>query len=61
MTYKAYMVPNPATPGMIVDIDPELCTGCNTCVEACHTDLFMPNPEEGKPPIVLYPDECWFD
>ena len=20
----------------------------------------MPNPEKGKPPIVIYPDECWF-
>jgi len=20
----------------------------------------MPNPEKGKPPIVTYPDECWW-
>jgi NAD-dependent dihydropyrimidine dehydrogenase PreA subunit len=24
------------------------------------TDVMVPDPEEGKPPIVLYPDECWF-
>jgi ferredoxin len=20
----------------------------------------VPNPEKGKPPIAIYPDECWF-
>jgi ferredoxin len=20
----------------------------------------VPNPEQGNPPVVLYPDECWF-
>ena len=61
MENKAYMVPNPTTLCQAIIIDPELCTGCNTCVEVCHTDLFIPNPEKGKPPVVLYPDECWFD
>ena len=23
--------------------------------------LIIPNPEQGKPPILLYPDECWYD
>jgi NAD-dependent dihydropyrimidine dehydrogenase PreA subunit len=23
-------------------------------------DVFAPNPEKGKPPLVLYPEECWF-
>jgi len=41
-------------------LDAELCTGCLDCVEACRTDVLIPNPEKGKPPIVLYPDECWF-
>ena len=61
MENKAYMVPNLTTLCQAIIIDPELCTGCNTCVEVCHTDLFIPNPEKGKPPVVLYPDECWFD
>jgi NAD-dependent dihydropyrimidine dehydrogenase PreA subunit len=38
----------------------ELCTGCNTCVEVCSMDVFVPNPEKGKPPIIMFPHECWF-
>jgi NAD-dependent dihydropyrimidine dehydrogenase PreA subunit len=60
MESKAYLVPNPMTPCRAIVIDPGLCTGCNQCVEVCRTDVLVPNPENGKPPIVLYPDECWF-
>lgn len=60
MDNKAYMVANPLTPNNPVEIDPELCNGCNTCIDVCRTDVLVPNPEKGKPPIVLYPDECWF-
>ena len=38
----------------------DVCTGCNTCVEVCMCDTLSPNPEKGKPPIVKYPEECWF-
>jgi len=55
---KAYMVANTLTPCQAIVIDPELCTGCNECVEVCRTDVLVPSPEKGKPPIVLYPDEC---
>ena len=55
------MVPNPVTPGNPVVFDESVCTGCNNCVEMCVMDIFMPNPEKGKPPIILYPDECWYD
>jgi NAD-dependent dihydropyrimidine dehydrogenase PreA subunit len=24
-------------------------------------DLFLPNPEVGGPPLVLYPGECWYE
>ena len=24
------------------------------------TDVMVPDPEEGKPPIILHPDECWY-
>jgi len=42
-------------------IEPELCTSCNKCIDVCRaTDVMVRNPEKGKPPIVLYPDECWF-
>lgn len=60
MYEKVYAIPNPATPNQPVRFDAELCMGCNSCVDACHTDIFIPNPEKGKAPIILYPDECWF-
>jgi NAD-dependent dihydropyrimidine dehydrogenase PreA subunit len=40
--------------------DGKACNGCNTCVEVCMCDAFVPNPEKGKPPILKYPEECWF-
>jgi NAD-dependent dihydropyrimidine dehydrogenase PreA subunit len=57
----AVMVPNPVTPGSPILFDENVCTGCNNCLEMCVMDIFMPNPEDGKPPIVMYPDECWYD
>jgi len=60
MSNKVYMVPNPPTPNKAVEFDPEICNGCNLCVDICRSDVMMPNPEKKKPPIVLYPDECWF-
>ena len=60
MPKKAVAVPNPLTPCTPVTFDATLCTGCNRCVDVCRMDVFIPNPESGKPPLVLYPDECWF-
>jgi NAD-dependent dihydropyrimidine dehydrogenase PreA subunit len=57
---KAYATPNPPTPGRPVIFNTDLCTGCNRCVEVCMTDIFIPNPEKGKPPIIIYPEECWY-
>lgn len=54
------MVPNPVTPNQAIFIDEELCTGCRQCVDVCRSDVMVPDPQKGKPPIVLYPDECWF-
>lgn len=51
--------PNMSTPNQAVIHDPNVCIGCNTCVEVCHQDVMIPNPEKGKPPIVVWPDECW--
>ncbi len=42
-----------------VAFDPAICNGCNRCVEVCQVDVFAPNPEPGKPPLVLFPRECW--
>ncbi|MFC2142651.1 ferredoxin family protein [Acidobacteriota bacterium] len=40
--------------------DPEICNGCNMCIEVCQVDILYPSPEKGKPPVVLYPGECWY-
>lgn len=47
------------TPPIVFDLD--LCIGCNVCVDICQVDIMVPNPEEGAPPVVLYPEECWYD
>ena len=43
-----------------LSFDPSLCTGCNLCVEVCQVDILIPNSEKGRPPVVLYPGECWY-
>jgi NAD-dependent dihydropyrimidine dehydrogenase PreA subunit len=44
-----------------ITFDPDLCDGCNRCVEVCQVDIFTPNPQRGKPPQVSFPDECWYN
>jgi NAD-dependent dihydropyrimidine dehydrogenase PreA subunit len=56
---RCYAFPNKSTPGMPVEIDEIKCIGCNKCITICTMDVMVPNPEKGKPPIVLYPEECW--
>jgi NAD-dependent dihydropyrimidine dehydrogenase PreA subunit len=58
---KCYAFPNKSTPSMPVVIDETKCTGCNRCVNICTTDVAVPNPEKGKPPILMYPEECYYD
>ena len=60
MSTQALMLPNPPTPNRAIQFDPTICTGCNQCVEICRSDVLMPNPVDKLPPIVLYPDECWY-
>jgi len=52
---KVYATPNAPAPTRPVIFNPDLCIGCNTCVEVCQMDVFIPNPEKGEPPIILYP------
>jgi NAD-dependent dihydropyrimidine dehydrogenase PreA subunit len=58
---NVYMFPNIVTPNNPVIFDEEVCSGCNRCAELCVMDILMPNPEKGKPPVILYPDECYYD
>ena len=44
-----------------VTFDPDLCIGCNICVDVCQVDITLPNPENGLPPLLSYPTECWYD
>ena len=59
-TAKVFVLPNVATPNQPAIRNPEICNGCNTCVNVCQVDVYIPNPEKGKPPITLHPDECWY-
>ena len=56
-------IPAPGDPRVAspVAFDPDLCIGCNVCVDVCQVDIMLPNPEEGLPPLVAYPGECWYD
>ena len=56
---RAY--PNITTPNNPVVFDAEVCDGCNVCVELCVMDILMPNPVAGRPPVILYPEECYYD
>ena len=57
---KLFAIPNISTPNTPVIFNPEICTGCNTCVETCQIDVYIPHPQQGKPPIILHPEECWY-
>ncbi len=54
------MVPNPLGPGQSISIDPEFCIACNQCADTCRNSVMVHNPEKDQPPVVMYPDECWF-
>lgn len=56
---KIMALPNITTPSSPVTFT-DICNGCNHCVEVCQIDVYIPNPEKGKPPIVLHPEECWY-
>ena len=58
---RVYAFPNRNTPSDPVIFDPEVCNGCNMCINVCLADLLIPNPDKGQPPIILYPEECWYE
>ena len=52
---KINALPNLTTPNAPVVFNADICRGCNTCVEVCPVDVFIPNPKKGNPPIILHP------
>lgn len=59
-TRTATLGPNLITPNQPIIFDADACTGCNLCIEDCPIDVFVPAPERGAVPLILYPDECWY-
>jgi NAD-dependent dihydropyrimidine dehydrogenase PreA subunit len=57
---KVFALPNVITPSHPVNFNPDVCNGCNRCVEVCPIDVYIPNREKGKPPLILHADECWY-
>lgn len=42
---------------MIENLDPGLCTGCGTCVDACPMDVIRMEEDSGTARVV-YPEDC---
>ena len=59
MKEKIYATIRPALSNPIT-FNSDICIKCNRCVEVCQVDVFIPNSDRGKPPIVIYPGECWY-
>ena len=55
-----FATPNLPTPGRPILFDSRVCNGCNTCASVCPEDVLIPNPVKGRPPILLYPEECTY-
>ncbi|MBR2571588.1 MAG: ferredoxin family protein [Clostridia bacterium] len=43
-----------------ITFDSDRCIGCNRCANICQVDVFIPNPEKGKPPVLMWPGECYY-
>lgn len=43
-----------------ISFNTERCIACNRCADVCQVDVLVPSLEKGKPPLVLFPGECWY-
>ena len=55
MEFKAEFIQSSNHP---IRFDETKCIGCHRCAEACQVDVMI-GFEKGKPPVVMYPGECW--
>ena len=55
--FKAVPVTSSARP---IRFNEALCIGCGSCAAVCQVDVMIPNSLAGKPPVVLYPGECYY-
>jgi hypothetical protein len=53
MKKEVYVYPNPPAPHRPAVFNPAICNGCNECL-ACQMDVLYPNPEDGKPPVIMF-------
>lgn len=55
--FKLEKVSSSANP---ITYNPDLCIGCNRCVDVCQCDILFPSMKKGETPKVLYPGECYY-
>ena len=55
-----FVYANPTGPTRCVSIDASRCVGCNACANICRMQSILPSHIPGQPPVVAYPDECWY-
>ena len=56
---NAVAMPNPLVPNIPITFT-DMCIGCNICVQVCRVDVLLPNKIKHQPPVVMFPDECWY-
>ena len=49
-----YASGNQITPNTPIVFDEDACIACDMCIDPCMSDVFISNPERGKPPISLH-------
>ena len=38
--------------------DPDVCIGCNRCVQPCQCDILLPSGQKGNPPLSCIPESA---
>ena len=51
---KVYAIPNAPTPGRPAIFNPEICNGCNVCVENCPAGALSPQGNDKSKCVIRY-------